>query len=220
MAESLGDLREQMVFVGGCATALLFTDTAAAPARATQDVDAIVAVASGHEYRRLGQMLRERGFSQSIEGREPPYRWSLGAMKLDLMPTDEAVLGFSNRWYAVALRTAMRVELRQGLSIRLVAPACFVATKLAAFEDRGRGDYLESHDLEDVLSVFDGRPEIVEEIAGAGIDLRGYVASVMARLLNDEGFRNALPGLLIEGSPAVRTPAVLERLRQIAVAGV
>lgn len=97
MAEALGELREQMAFVGGCATALLITDPAAAPVRATQDVDAVVAVASGHEYRRLGQALRGRGFSQSVEEGEPPYRWSLDRMKLDVMPTDEKVLGLHKR---------------------------------------------------------------------------------------------------------------------------
>jgi hypothetical protein len=218
IAEALGELRERVAFVGGCATALLITDPAAAPVRATQDVDAIVAAASSQEFRRLGHALRERGFTQSAEEGEPPYRWTLGAMKLDVMPTDESVLGFSNRWYEVALRTAVSVELHQGLSIRLVAPPCFVATKLAAFEDRGKGDYLESHDLEDVLSVVDGRPEIVPEIAGAEADLRSYVGAVFARLLADDGFLNALPGLLIEGSPATRTPAVLERLRTIVAA--
>ena len=44
IAEALGDLRERLVFVGGCATALLITDPAAAPVRATEDVDTIVAI--------------------------------------------------------------------------------------------------------------------------------------------------------------------------------
>lgn len=35
MAEALGELRERLVFVGGCATALLITDPAATPVRAT-----------------------------------------------------------------------------------------------------------------------------------------------------------------------------------------
>ncbi len=52
MAEALGDLRERIVFVGGCATALLITDPAVAPVRATQDVDAVVAIASLPEYLR------------------------------------------------------------------------------------------------------------------------------------------------------------------------
>jgi predicted nucleotidyltransferase len=220
MAEALGDLRERMAFVGGCATALLITDPAAAPVRATQDVDAIVALASLEEYRRLGKALQERGFSQSLEEGEPPYRWSRAGMKLDVMPTGENVLGFSNRWYETALRTALEVKLPGGPAIRLVTPACFLATKLEAFEDRGKGDYLESHDLEDVLSVVDGRPEIVGEVAQADPDVRRYVCAVFAQLLADEGFLNALPGLVIEaGSPATRVPRVLERLTSIVATG-
>jgi len=216
MAEALGDLRERLVFVGGCATALLITDPAAAPVRATQDVDAVVAIASKVEYLRLGEALRARGFSQTLAEGEPPYRWSLGGMKLDLMPAKGEVLGFANRWYETALRTAVSVQLPGGPAIRLVTPACFLGTKLEAFEDRGRGDYLESHDLEDVLTVVDGRPEIVSEIMHADPDVRRYVRAVFARLLADEGFLNALPDLVMEGSPATRVPVVLQRLRSIA----
>lgn len=219
MAEALGDLRERLVFVGGCATALLITDPGAAPVRATQDVDAVIAIASKVEYLRLGEALRARGFWQTVEEGEPPYRWSLAGMKLDLMPAGEDVLGFSNRWYDTALRTAASVALPGGPTIRLVTPACFLATKLEAFEDRGRGDYLESHDLEDVLSVVDGRREIVAEVLAATAQMRSYIAAVFARLLADEGFRNALPGMVADGSPATRTTVVLERLRVIADAG-
>ena len=158
MVEALGDLRERFVFVGGCATALLITDSAAPQVRATHDVDAIVAIVSLLEYQRLGKALRGRGFVQTLETGEPPYRWGYAGMQLDVMPVSEMVLGFSNRWYESAMREAVAVQLEKGLEIRLVSPAHFVATKLEAFEDRGRGDYLESHDLEDVLSVVDGRP--------------------------------------------------------------
>jgi hypothetical protein len=67
-----------------------------------------------------------------------------------------------------------------------------------------------------VLSVVDGRPEIVDEIAHAEPELRGYVGKIFAKLVDDEGFLNALPGLIIEGSPALRAPVVLQRLRAIA----
>lgn len=216
VAEALGDLREQVVFVGGCATALLITDPAAAPVRATNDVDAIVAIISLADYHRLGAALRAQGFAQTVEGGEPPYRWTFAGMKLDLMPTDAAVLGFANRWYEAALKSATTTILKPGMAIRLVTPACFVATKLEAFLDRGRGDYLSSHDLEDVFSVVDGRPEITDELQKADRELRDFVASVFARLLADDGFRNALPGLIVEGSPAARAPIVLDRLRAIA----
>ncbi len=42
--DRLGELADEMVFVGGCATGLLITDAAAPPIRVTRDVDAIVQV--------------------------------------------------------------------------------------------------------------------------------------------------------------------------------
>ena len=216
IAEALGDLRERLVFVGGCATALLITDPAAAPVRATEDVDTIVAIVSKPEYHQPGETLHAKGFSQLLEQNDPPFRWTFAGMKLDVMPIDQAVLGFSNRWYEPAMQTAVTATLREGLSIRLVAATCFVATKLAAFLDRGKGDYLESHDLEDVLAVVDGRSALVDEFERAEIELREYVAGVFARLLADEDFVNALPGMVVEGNPADRSPVVLQRLRAIA----
>jgi predicted nucleotidyltransferase len=212
VAKALGDLRERFVFVGGCATGLLITDPAAAPVRATRDVDVIVAVVSLADYQRLSEQLRGRGFTQTVEEGEPPYRWTLSGMKLDVMPTADEVLGFSNRWYVPAMRMANLVELRRGLMIRLVAPAYFVATKLDAFLGRGGGDYLGSHDLEDVLSVIDGRPELVAEIAQAEPALRAFVSEVIGRLMADESFIDRLPGLVLDGGPQQRTSIVAQRL--------
>jgi predicted nucleotidyltransferase len=215
IADALGELRDQLVFVGGCATGLLITDPAAAAVRATKDVDAIVAVVSAADYRGLGRQLTARGFTQTLQDGDPPYRWTYKGMKLDVMPTDETILGFSNRWYVPALQTAVAISLREHLSIRLVTPAYFVATKLDAFLDRGKGDYLGSHDLEDVLSVIDGRPELVDEIAEADPALKAFVAETINRLLDDEHFVDRLPGMILDGSPAERTGIVLERLKKL-----
>jgi hypothetical protein len=46
MAQALGPLREQVVFVGGCATGLLIDHPKLMDVRPTEDVDAIVEVAS------------------------------------------------------------------------------------------------------------------------------------------------------------------------------
>lgn len=57
-ASKLKPLLDRIMFVGGCATGLLITDPAAAPVRATIDVDAIVEVASYAEFIVLEQQLR------------------------------------------------------------------------------------------------------------------------------------------------------------------
>lgn len=125
IAEALGDLRERFVFVGGCATALLITDPAAPPVRATHDVDAIVAIISLPEYLRLGKALRDRGFVQTLDTGEPPYRWAYAGMQFDVLPVGEMVLGFTNRWYEAAMQDAAVVQLAAGLAIRLVSAARF-----------------------------------------------------------------------------------------------
>jgi hypothetical protein len=134
------------------------------------------------------------------------------------MPTDESILGFSNRWYAPAIASAQTVEIA-GARIRLVTPPYFIATKFQAFNGRGNNDYSGSQDLEDVIAVTDGRPEIVEEVRQASSDVRSYIASEFGRLLAMRAFVDALPGFLLPDSATqARYPVLLDRLRLLSAA--
>ncbi|HMJ03771.1 MAG TPA: hypothetical protein VK506_12570 [Conexibacter sp.] len=62
-----------------------------------------------------------------------------------------------------------------------MSPPFLVATKLEAFADRGRGDYIASRDFADVVSLLDGRAELVGEILGAPRELRRYLAAELSR---------------------------------------
>jgi predicted nucleotidyltransferase len=62
------------------------------------------------------------------------------------MPTDPAILGFSNRWYPEAVKTATHVRLNDRIVIRVITGPAFVATKLEAFVSRGGSDILSRHD--------------------------------------------------------------------------
>lgn len=160
-AGKLEPLLSQIAFVGGCVTGLLLTDPAAAPVRPTLDVDAIVAISSDVEFRRLENRLRELGFYQPHAEGTPVCRWVSGDIILDLMPTDSSILGFSNRWYHHALENARRTRIGE-YEIRVITAPYFLATKLEAFHGRGRNNF-SSHDLEDIVAVIDGRPELVDE---------------------------------------------------------
>lgn len=127
----------------------------------------------------------------------------------DLMPVQPEVLGFSNRWYPYAVETAEPVELNPGLTIRLVTAVGFIATKLEAFAGRGAGDFLTSHDIEDVLNIVDGRQELTDEMAAAPAELRQVVASAFLKLLSDSDFASVLPGLIAEPE---RAGLVMQRL--------
>ena len=139
-----------------------------------------------------------------------------GEVKLDVMPLDEKILGFSNRWYVSAMAGAQAHGLEADLRIRVVTAPYFCATKIEAFRGRGKGDYLASHDLEDLITVVDGRPELVEELRSAPADVRSYVAEAIGRMLEIQKFIDALPGYLLpDDASQSRITIVLERLREI-----
>lgn len=212
IAVALGDLRDELVFVGGCAAGLLLTDPAAEGVRPTIDVDAIAEVATYGAYHRMEQRLAQRGFRPAPET-GVICRWAHPQARgaFDLMPVDAAILGFSNRWYAEALQTAAPVALTPDISIRLISAPSFLATKLEAFISRGKRDVF-SHDLEDILVVVDGRPELIQELPAASAGLSSFVRDEISALLRRSDFSNALPGLISDSN---RSEWVHQRLKDL-----
>ena len=216
VAHALGGLREQLVFVGGCAVDLLLTDPAAAPARVTYDVDLVARVEALVGYHALEKQFALLGFKRDMAQDAPICRWRYNNLEVDLMPMDSGVLGFANRWYPLAVQTAQVVALSAEMSIRLISAPAFMATKFEAFYDRGRGDLLGSHDLEDIVNVVDGRLELVSEVTLATPELRQYLAAQCRALLAMPGFMNALPGMVFpDESLAERVKMLALRFKQI-----
>lgn len=216
VAAALGTLREEVVIVGGCAAGLLLTDPAASPVRVTYDVDLVVEVAALAGYHRMEAQLVQRGFTRDLAQDAPICRWRYNNLEVDLMPIDPGILGFANRWYPLAMESAQWMALPNGINIRAITGPAFIATKFEAFDDRGRGDILASHDLEDIISVIDGRPELMGEAAVAAPELRHYLASRCRQLLATPGFMDYLPGMIVaDESLAARVTLIIARLRRL-----
>lgn len=144
VAAALGELRDQLVLVGGCAVSLLIDSPTAPPPRVTYDIDLIAEVGGLRGYHALEKEFARRGFTRDMSPEAPICRWAWGSVKVDLMPTSEAVLGFSNTWYAEAARSATRYTLPSGVTMNLISAPAFLATKLEAFDSRGGGDMVAS----------------------------------------------------------------------------
>jgi hypothetical protein len=212
---ALGDLCDSFVFIGGCATGLLVTTVRSQAIRITTDVDVITEVTSLVEYHEVIAKLCSRGFYPDQSG--PICRYLRGDIKLDVMSPEKDVLGFHNKWYSLAVQTAKPVTLSPGVTLRLVSAPAFIATKIEAFRGRGNGDFLASHDVEDMVTVVDGRPELVTEVQNSPLELRRYLASTMKRLLDSPAFRDALAAHLPPDlASQARLPIVLARLQEIA----
>ena len=217
IAKALGLLRERLVLVGGCAAGLLFTDPAAAPARVTYDVDLLAEVAALSGYHQLEKEFSRLGFKRDMSADAPICRWRLGELEVDLMPTESSILGFSNRWYPLAVETAQLLTLPSGITIRLISAPAFMATKFVAFADRGNSDFLASHDLEDIINLIDGRPELIDEVAQSPTELRAYLAAQCRTLLDTPAFHDGLQGFIVPGLPqGGQVVNVTQRLTRLA----
>ncbi|HKX46945.1 MAG TPA: hypothetical protein VJP77_09610 [Planctomycetota bacterium] len=213
----LGPLLDELVLVGGCAAGLLVTDPGASPIRPTEDVDLLVEAATYADYHRFGQRLVALGFGEGTVPGDPLCRFRHPRLVLDLMPLDEGVLGFSNRWYASAVRSPLRRRLPSGAAISHIDAPHFLASKLEAFRSRGGGDYVTSADLEDVVVVIDGREAVGRELAAAPRALRQFVAEELDACTASRYFVEALPGYFAgEPDAGQRAGRLVERLRRLA----
>jgi hypothetical protein len=194
-ASVLGPVLDEVVFVGGATIYLWITEPGAPPTRATDDVDVVCEVATRTEYYRLGDRLRERGLQEAV-GEPVLCRWRSAEPRLvlDVMPTDPDILGFSNPWYEQAISTAATISLDSGAGIRAATPVSLAATKICAWKGRGQGDLLRSLDVHDVLTLIDGRPELIEEIKSASPTLRTYVEDELTELRAEPYFDYAVDG--------------------------
>lgn len=217
VAERLGELKDEVVFLGGCVAGLLVSEAAAPLVRPTRDVDLIIEVVSRRAFYELEADLASRGFGRPVEQDPPICRWAVEGVTVDVMPIDPAILGFSNPWYPIALQTAEPTWLPSGQPIRVVTAPAFLATKLTAFLDRGEDDFLSSPDLEDILVVIDGRAEIEHEILAADNSLREYLSEEIGKFLSTERFRGALAGHLPpDPASQARLPQLIDKLNRIA----
>ncbi|WP_299048852.1 hypothetical protein [uncultured Tateyamaria sp.] len=215
VADALGpDLRDRFVFVGGCTTALFITDAITLEdVRATDDVDLIVDLAGYGEWAQLQKRLRQQGFSESHED-NVICRMRLGELKVDFMPDDEKILGFSNRWYARGIETAVTYPLTDAMEIKLLQPELFIATKIEAFLGRGNDDLITSRDVEDILLMVDGRRELIQEIRDAESDTREFIAEQMRALRNHYDFDTFVAGNI--RGPDGRVDLVRDRFASLA----
>lgn len=212
----LGPLVDEMVFLGGCATCLLLTDSATPPPRVTYDVDVIVEAASLLDYHKLSEKLKRFNFAEDTGPDALICRWRCGETILDVIPTHSDILGFGNQWYAAAYTAAILLSLPSGKQIRVLPAPYFLATKYDAFKGRGNHDFLLSKDMEDIITILDGRPEVIDEIKQADRELRTYLSHAFTELFNNRSFTDALPGHLPpDEASQSRLPIILDRIDSI-----
>lgn len=209
VAKALGELNNEVVFVGGSITEFYSQNVILDEIRPTIDVDVVVEISAREEYECLEIKLREKGFKNDITQGSPLCRWKLGCLTVDIMPNDKRILGFTNKWYSPGILNFIEKKLDDKIKIKIFAPLYFLATKIEAIKGRAL-DLRMSHDFEDFIYVFCNTKDIVSEIDLAEAKLRQYLIHEISNLKLKMNFEEALEVSLPLGSDELFDMLILE----------
>jgi predicted nucleotidyltransferase len=171
--DALGNLKNEVVFVGG-ATVSLYADRAAPETRPTDDIDVLVEIASRWDFMALEEQLRKIGFENDTTSKFIG-RYLLPGLIVDIMPTDETILGFSNKWYTEGFKNSITYKIDEQTVVRIFAAPYFIASKIEAFKNRGESDGRISSDFEDIVFVMENRSTLWDEMSSTGPTLKDYL---------------------------------------------
>lgn len=176
MAKALGDLNEQVVYVGGAMVSLYIDDPAAE--------DTVIC------------------------------RFRYDDLKVDVMATEEIGWAPSNPWFKEGFERAIPVQVDDS-AIRILPLSYFLATKLDAFFDRGIQDVYASHDLEDLVYLFNYTTTIASQVLESDPAVTIYIQESLRKLLDDKKVISAMEGHLYYEQAAERMEVIKERMRGI-----
>jgi len=216
VANGLGELKNDMVFVGGAVAELYANDPAASDIRPTLDVDCVIGLSTRLEFYRLEENLRARGFANDTSSGAPICRWIYKDIKVDVMPTDENILGFSNKWYVEGIENEIQKILPDGTEIFVFPPEYYVATKLEAHKSRGGNDLRQSHDFEDIIYILDNCPDLLKDIVIANPTVKAYLKIEFKSLLQNKGLVEGIESALPYGSGEESTELIKDLIQRIA----
>ncbi len=182
VARGLGNLRSHTAFVGGAVIGLYLDEEAEIDIRVTDDVDCVIeaAIVPMHT---MESRLREQGFSHDTSEGAPLCRWIYRGINVDIMPTEKRPYGFTNRWYAEGFHHRFPLSIQE-VELHIFPLPFFMACKFEAFLDRGKGDYMMSHDWEDLVTVFAEGSETHWNFSEAPQTVRRYLREQAKMALN------------------------------------
>lgn len=216
VADGLGELKDEIVFVGGAVAELYADDPASSDIRPTQDVDCTIELSSYREHTELEEELRNKGFANDTSQGAPICRWIYQDIKVDVMPTDENILGFYNQWYPGGVGNKIPKTLPDGTEIFLFPPEYYLASKFEAHNDRGGNDLRQSHDFEDIIYILDNCTGILEDIRNADEDVKNYLKEECEKLFADDGLSEGIQSALPYGSDSNRVEIIEDLVLEIA----
>lgn len=215
VVKGLEELANKVVFVGGSVVGLYASNQSLSDVRPTMDIDCIIDIAPKSKFPEFEEQLRAKGFRNDIKS-GVICRWIYNDITVDIMPTDEAIMGFTNIWYKEGMANAQLFKLDDSTHINIFTTPYFLASKFEALYGRSnRNDMRYNSDFEDIVYIIENRDTIIEEIRDASDTVRTYLKNKFSNLLNDDRIEEYIEAVINDRSDE-NNKYVKEVMQQIA----
>lgn len=215
IASALGDLNDQVVFVGGAVVSLYIDDLAADDARPTKDIDITLEIASANELEFLREKLSQKGFYQTSQD-DVICRFRFADVKVDVMATKAIGWAPSNPWFEPGFKHLIKIDL-DNLSIRCFSLPYFIATKITAYYNRGSSDPRTSHDFEDIVYLLNYTSNSKDQILGSDRLVRSFIQSFFREILINPSKQEAIIGHLFYEYQEERFEKIMRIINEVSV---
>ena len=194
----LKPIQEKVVYLGGCACALLATDAAIARVP-SNTLDLIVNTENDLELSSFTIELRKAGLMEVVSdnARENARgRWIFGPLELNILNVNKQFDTFESRFTKEAFQNPRRYPL-DAEKIRLINPAYFLAIKIEAFQALGLNNYTKNSDLDDLIYIIASRPELAFDLKLATSPVKVFIIRNLAELKAKIEFQAAVKRALV-----------------------
>jgi predicted nucleotidyltransferase len=212
VARALGDLNNEVVYIGGAVISIYAIEPGADLPRVTEDIDVCVQVSTFAQMEELREQLAIRNIYPDPQGTHL-YRYNYQGIAIDFIPFEETAFGPTNSWLKPGFEKAFKTTV-QDVEIAVLPVSLFLATKWEAFKSRGY-DPRYSHDFEDIIYVLDNNKNVVKDTSSATVDLIETM-KVMSSFILDHANSNEIIECHINQSTAMERGAfITETLQEI-----
>lgn len=211
VARALGELNDEVIYVGGATVSLYINDPAADDVRPTKDIDISLSVATINELEQIREKLISKGFTQSAE-LDVICRFKLDDILVDVMNTKAISWAPANPWFKVGFKNLETIKI-DGFVIQIMPLTSFLASKYAAYDERGGDDPRFSHDIEDITYILDNRTDwhhILQTEKNKKLKL--FLVERLKLIKNNRVFQEAILSNLFKETAEERLNLILQKI--------
>ncbi|WP_111308676.1 hypothetical protein [Confluentibacter sediminis] len=213
VAQALGELNNEVIYVGGATVSLYINDPAADDVRPTKDIDISIKIVSITHLEEIREELVSKGFKQSAD-LGVICRFKLDDILVDVMGTTPVGWAPANPWFELGFEHKEQIQI-EDYTIHIMPLPYFLASKFVAHSERGGNDPRMSHDFEDVIYILDNRTDWHEIVSSSDNKVKTYLLEQFQNILESKRMQEAILGNLYYETQEARYKMIIEKIQSL-----